>query len=609
MKKLFTLLTFALLSIGSAWAQGTYALKNGDSDIPYGTAISSVDNITMIYGDGTTGAEAFKAPKKDESLKDILGATGFTEGNGINGNKTGGTIYRFQPTEDGVLTVGAVINSGKAILVKENGEDVDYKVYDKDGVTEVTVSDGKISAKVYGIIVLDVKAGKTYSVGLSGSKMGFYGFKYTLPATETFTVTFDAGSNGTCATTSLTEESVGAGVTLPAVTANSGYAFKAWYTAADGGSLAGKAGDTYYPSENITLYAQYGPAINRAGFNTYYVAEGDEVVSGTQVLCDDITMEYSTADYKAAEANNFISGINANYVAFVTTGTNGWGVTFTPSSDGVLSVGVVINKAKVFSITNASWFNYIGKQVDAVVDDVEELSASAGSIPSNTCTFAKKQYTIITIPVTAGTSYKFSVASSKIALYGFEFTKGASATASAVIGSTGWATFVAPAALDFTGISDVKAYIVTGHTGTAIDVEQMTGTVPANTPLLLEGVTTDVPTAASSSTDVSSNLLKAGGAEVSPEDGKTKYALSVEGGVATFKKIVAATTIPAGKAYLEFAEEIAAPSLSFGGTTGIGSIDNGQLTIDNVVYNLAGQRVAQPTKGLYIVNGKKVIVK
>ena len=26
-------------------------------------------------------------------------------------------------------------------------------------------------------------------------------------------------------------------------------------------------------------------------------------------------------------------------------------------------------------------------------------------------------------------------------------------------------------------------------------------------------------------------------------------------------------------------------------------------------YNLAGQRIAQPTKGLYIVNGKKYIVK
>ena len=30
---------------------------------------------------------------------------------------------------------------------------------------------------------------------------------------------------------------------------------------------------------------------------------------------------------------------------------------------------------------------------------------------------------------------------------------------------------------------------------------------------------------------------------------------------------------------------------------------------DGIYYNLAGQRVAQPTKGLYIVNGKKVVIK
>ena len=47
------------------------------------------------------------------------------------------------------------------------------------------------------------------------------------------------------------------------------------------------------------------------------------------------------------------------------------------------------------------------------------------------------------------------------------------------------------------------------------------------------------------------------------------------------------------------------------GTTGINTIDNGQSTVDgNVWYNVNGQRVAQPTqKGLYIHNGKKVIVK
>ncbi len=41
------------------------------------------------------------------------------------------------------------------------------------------------------------------------------------------------------------------------------------------------------------------------------------------------------------------------------------------------------------------------------------------------------------------------------------------------------------------------------------------------------------------------------------------------------------------------------------------SIDNGQLTMDNAasgaVYDLQGRRVAHPTQGIYIVNGRKVI--
>jgi len=43
-------------------------------------------------------------------------------------------------------------------------------------------------------------------------------------------------------------------------------------------------------------------------------------------------------------------------------------------------------------------------------------------------------------------------------------------------------------------------------------------------------------------------------------------------------------------------------------TTGVNSIDNGHRTMDNV-YNLNGQRVNNAKKGLYIVNGKKVVIK
>ena len=46
--------------------------------------------------------------------------------------------------------------------------------------------------------------------------------------------------------------------------------------------------------------------------------------------------------------------------------------------------------------------------------------------------------------------------------------------------------------------------------------------------------------------------------------------------------------------------------------TGIGDalrINKGEVTKNNNVFNLNGQRVQTPGRGLYIVNGKKVVMK
>lgn len=178
-----------------------------------------------------------------------------------------------------------------------------------------------------------------------------------------------------------------------------------------------------------------------------------------------------------------------------------------------------------------------------------------------------------------------------------------------------WATFVSENAVDFSGQSNVEAYIVTGHEGSAITKSTVTS-VPANTPVLLYKKTAGAEALyfdakASSSTDVSANKLKAGtGDAVSAESGKTKYVLSVSGGKAAFKKInTTDATVAKGKAYLQFDEVIEAPLFDLDGeATGIKAVENSNVE-NQKFYNLAGQQVAQPTKGLYIVNGKKVVVK
>ena len=619
-KKIFTLMTLALMSIGSAWAQGTYAVMKDDPGVASGTVNTDVTNMKFTWG--VTGGKEFKGGNKaNNALKEVLGSTAYCEGNGDNGTLTSGTVYFFEPAENGTLTIGFVLNGGKNLFIQsvdgETGTNVAVTSLTDASGAEVKNANGgtfasgdKLTDKLTGgLVTFEVVAGNKYAVYATGTKLGYYGFKYTLPPTETYTVTFDSGSNGTCLIPSLTEESVGTGVTLPAVTANSGYVWTGWFTAASGGSKAGVAGDTYNPTSNITLYAQYAPAIDRSGYNSYYVAEGDEIVSGTQVLCDDITMEYSTADYSAATADGFLSSLNANYVASVTTSTNGWGVTFTPAKSGKLSVGVVINGDKTFSITNVSSFDYYGLQTDPTLG----YSVSSGTIASNEWKPAKgyKQYTIITIDVEAGTSYKFSVAGSKLAFYGFEFPQ-ADITNVTITPKNLYTTFCSPFALNFSSVAGLEAYVVSGITASSVELTQVYE-VPAGTGLILkqtsDAISYDVPVVASAS-DPGTNYLKAA-LVTKTVAADEAYGLK-DGKFVKLAASVAPNGIPAGKAYL-LASDVSAGAaeltLDFGGATAITNTNRTNDTNNGEIYNLAGQRVAQPTKGLYIVNGKKVIVK
>jgi hypothetical protein len=83
----------------------------------------------------------------------------------------------------------------------------------------------------------------------------------------------------------------------------------------------------------------------------------------------------------------------------------------------------------------------------------------------------------------------------------------------------------------------------------------------------------------------------------------------------TFVPITSAGNIPAGKAIIPM-DAIPAGARDFkfvfeddGETTAISSMHNSQCTMHNEYFDLQGRRVAQPTKGLYIVNGRKVVIK
>ena len=108
-------------------------------------------------------------------------------------------------------------------------------------------------------------------------------------------------------------------------------------------------------------------------------------------------------------------------------------------------------------------------------------------------------------------------------------------------------------------------------------------------------------------------MLKRGtGGNVDAGTGVSRYVLSAQGATAVFKKI-GATPAPVStdKAYLEISESSSAPQLSIeigGGTTGIFSISG--ISEQDEIYDMQGRKVEHVSKkGLYIINGKKVVIK
>ena len=81
-----------------------------------------------------------------------------------------------------------------------------------------------------------------------------------------------------------------------------------------------------------------------------------------------------------------------------------------------------------------------------------------------------------------------------------------------------------------------------------------------------------------------------------------------------FYKLIADHTLAANKAYLETSDDVAPAgarvALVFDeGTTAIPGVREGIGVDHDAYYTLGGQRVMQPVRGLYIKDGKKVIVK
>ena len=195
----------------------------------------------------------------------------------------------------------------------------------------------------------------------------------------------------------------------------------------------------------------------------------------------------------------------------------------------------------------------------------------------------------------------------------------------ATIGSAGVATYCSPRPLDFSTLDNVKAYIVSAFTPSTgmVTLTRVTD-VPANTGLVLLGEADTHYIPVGTGLSITSNMLQ-GVTEptvLSKEDEyNMNFILANVDGEIGFYSVTDGSTLAAGKAYLPLSKVYKtimpvynnAP-LRFVIEEGIGTdIEEMESTPtsknDGIYYNLKGQRVDNPSQGIYIVNGKKVFIK
>ena len=173
---------------------------------------------------------------------------------------------------------------------------------------------------------------------------------------------------------------------------------------------------------------------------------------------------------------------------------------------------------------------------------------------------------------------------------------------------------------------EVKAYTISGNTQTQISLspnnESGHGYIKAATPMLLYYT--------GASTDIYPELVKTDDSHLSTISSYTHYHGLSDATVVTSlpeyntkdiwilvnNQFVRTDngSIPANRCYLALVKNSItvphfAPAINFGGLTGIDEPRDKKENVELKIYNLNGQRVQNPTKGLYIVNGKKIIIK
>lgn len=599
-------------------------LELGDEVVVYGTlknyggTTPEFDSGSQVIKRVTKSAPTFTLDVTEAALEayshETIDVTLTTNTDGeISYVSSNSDVVTVAKKSEGVYTITAQ-TEGTATITISSATTTNYKP--ASAVVSVTVNDSRTAA---GISFAENEIEKTWGESFTGQE---------LTNTNSVAVTWSS-TDETVATVNSTGvvEVLKAGTTTIKATFVGDATYKAAvasYTLTVNKANAGLSFDETAFEIMLNDESLVAPTLNNPNSLTVTYASNNNDVAVVDENTGELLYDASVAGTAKITAtfagNDWYKSGSANYTITIID-PNAKGTKYNP-----YTVAEVIDGTATGSNIYVRGFivgEYVGKTTDprtsgfttdaniAIADVFTDSPTAGGSIPVALPTNALK--TAWGNKTNSGAFLQYEILvkgniDSYFSVNGIKSTTEVTAVSVPVaISDAGWATYCSSKALDFTDVTGLTAYTASKE-GDVVKFNKVTGKVPANEGLLVKGATTNIPVCASAS--AIENLL-VGVTVNTNKDANTIFVLKNGANGIGFYKNTNAFTVRANSAYLD-ATDVA------GARTFIALDDEETTNIDltsvfskgnGVVYDLQGRRVAQPTKGLYIVNGKKIVIR
>ena len=593
----------------------TYCEEGNVTDAASGTTGAKAYTVTVNVNDADMGSAVANAGSLDEGETAEITATPNSGYKFVSWAVSGTGAELSSDTDNPTtLTIGSADATVTATFRALYTYTISYAAGTGDGITGSKADETKTEDEAFTLPSTAVFTRSGYvqtgwATSDGGSKAFELGGSYTTNADQAFypfwtaanTLTFDANGG-----TGSMEAQQGVGtITLTAnAFTKTGYTFVGWNTVADGSGISYADGASYSLSANSTLYAQW--AENFFEFTPKSVTENENV--GTTAIISTTV---------GGQMQNTQTDNTEGRLVYTPNG-----LLFAGSSNAKLTVNLNDYMEEGTIICATFWNN--DNKSDRGVDILNAAGADQGDwYFTSTSEGTTKSFTF-TATTTNGFAGTKSFSLKRKGNASLQSLTVANAQPGATTTSTGWCTYSSHKALDLSTLTDgFTAYVAKEVNGdNNVIMSSTNAIVPAETGLMIKGTASTKFTIDATSEEATfsgTNLLVAlpAGGTVEAADNSTawNYVFGYEDAenFGFYRINAESATLGLGKAYLHTTTALATAGSARLGiifddeTTGITSTAMQPST--EQYFNLAGQRVAQPTKGLYIVNGKKVVIR